>query len=144
VLYNLSLHTSAAVLAGLFLCNQHNMASSNFRGLKVWQLSRALAREIYRETKRFPRVETFGLVQQMRRAVLSVICNIAEGQGRWSRPDARHFALMARGSLLEIEAQLVIASDLEYLEATRAEALIEQTVEVVRLTNGLIRHYDAR
>jgi len=77
----------------------------------------------------------------MRRAAVSVVSNLAEGQGRWSRAEQRNFALIARGSLLEIDAQLVIATDLEYVEASRAETLIEQTLEVVRLVNGLIRRY---
>lgn len=110
--------------------------------MKVWQRARELAREIYKETQQFPRVELFGLTQQMRRAAVSVLCNLAEGQGRWARGDARQFALIARGSLLEIEAQIVIASDLEYVEMSRADELIGTTLEVVRMVNGLIRHYD--
>jgi four helix bundle protein len=117
------------------------LSKSNFRRMKVWQCARVLAREIYRETQQFPRTEMFGLVQQMRRAAVSVISNIAEGQGRRTDADGRHFAVIARGSLMEIEAQLVIAADLEYLTSDRAEALIEQTLEVVRLLNGLIRSY---
>ncbi len=119
------------------------MNHSNFRDMKVWQRARELARDIYQETQRFPRVEIFGLVQQMRRAAVSVLSNIAEGQGRWLRNDARHFALIARGSLLELEAQIVIASDLEYIDPCRADDLVGKTVEVVRMINGLIRHYDS-
>ena len=83
----------------------------------------------------------FGLTQQMRRAAVSVVSNLAEGQGRWSRAEQRNFALIARGSLLELEAQLIIATDLEYIEASRAEILIEQTLVVVRRVNGLLRRY---
>lgn len=110
--------------------------------MKVWQRARVLAREIYRETQRFPRVEMFGLSQQMRRAAISVLCNIAEGQGRWSRADARNFAVIARGSVLEIEAQLVVSSDLEYIDAERQEELVNIATEVAKMLNGLIRHYD--
>jgi four helix bundle protein len=109
--------------------------------MKVWQKSRELARDIYTDTQQFPRVEMFGLVQQMRRAAVSVLSNLAEGQGRSTRGDARQFAVIARGSLLELEAQIVIACDLEYIAAERAEALVEKTVEVLRMLNGLIRHY---
>jgi four helix bundle protein len=112
--------------------------------MKVWQSARELAREIYRDTQQFPRMEMFGLVQQMRRAVISVLSNIAEGQGRRSFGDARQFAVIARGSLLELEAQIVIAGDLDYLTPDRAEVLIAKTVEVLRMTNGLIRHYTER
>jgi four helix bundle protein len=118
------------------------MSKSNFRDMNVWQRAREVAREIYRATQDFPRVETYGLTQQMRRAAVSVLCNIAEAQGRWSRAEARNFCLIARGSLLEIEAQLVIASDLDYIELERAEELIEKALEVARMVNGLIRHYE--
>ena len=111
--------------------------------MKVWQLARVLARDIYRETQSFPRVEMFGLVQQMRRAAVSVVSNIAESQGRRSRAEMRNFTLIARGSLLEIEAQLVIAADLNYIESVQGETLIEQTLEVVRLLNGLIKRYES-
>jgi len=110
--------------------------------MKVWELARILVREIYRATQMFPRVEMFGLSQQMRRAATSVLCNIAEGQGRSTDADARHFAVIARGSLLEIEAQLVIAADLDYIEAERSEELIEQAIEVTKKVNALIRSYD--
>ena len=91
------------------------MSKSNFRDLKVWQRARVVAREIYRLTSEFPRHEIFGLAQQMRRAAISILSNIAEGQGRWSRADAKHFMRMARGSALELESQLVIAADLHYI-----------------------------
>jgi four helix bundle protein len=117
------------------------MSNSNFRNLKVWQLARGLARGIYAETQNFPRTEMFGLTQQMRRAAISVLSNIAEGQGRSTDADGRHFAVIARGSLLEIEAQLVIAADLNYLPMDRAEQLIEQSIEVTKKINALIRSY---
>lgn len=85
----------------------------------------------------------FGLTQQIRRAAVSVVCNLAEGQGRTSDPDARRFAIIARGSLLEIEAQLVIAMDLDYIDIQRAETLIEQTIEVTKKVNALIRSYSS-
>ena len=118
------------------------MSKSNFRNLKVWQLARLLARDIYAETQNFPKAEMFGLTQQMRRAAISVLCNIAEGQGRATHAEARRFAVIARGSLFEIEAQLVIASDLQYIPADRAELMIDQTIEVIQKLNGLIRTYD--
>ena len=118
------------------------MSKSNFKDMKVWQRARVLAREVYLETQRFPRIEMFGLSQQMRRAAVSVLCNIAEGQGRWSRADARNFAVMARGSVLEIEAQLVVSSDLQYIGAERKDELIDIATEVAKMLNGLIRHYE--
>lgn len=80
------------------------MSNSKYRDLKVWQASRFLARDIYRATRTFPRDEQFGMVQQMRRASVSILCNIAEGAGRWSARDQRNFYVIARGSALELES----------------------------------------
>jgi four helix bundle protein len=128
--------------SGLRSRDQANMSESNFRKLEVWQMARRLTREIYRATQQYPRIEMFGLVQQMRRAAVSVLSNIAEGQGRRTHADAKRFALIARGSLLELEAQLVISGDLEYVSQERAEELVEQTIKCVRKVNALIRYHE--
>ncbi|HEU4888365.1 MAG TPA: four helix bundle protein [Thermoanaerobaculia bacterium] len=120
------------------------MSKSIYRDLEVWQKSRALASRVYQLTLSFPRSEMFGLTSQMRRASISVISNIAEGHGRKSIDDTIRFLVIARGSLLEIEAQTVVAIDLEYLESDTGEGLIAQTLEAVRLLNGLIRHYERK
>jgi four helix bundle protein len=86
----------------------------------------------------------FGLTSQMRRASISVISNIAEGHGRHSVADTVHFLAVARGSLLEIEAQTVIAIDLEFLDANVGEELVAEVVHAARLLNGLIRHYEQK
>jgi four helix bundle protein len=117
---------------------------SNFRDLEVWKKTRVLARDVYRETRAFPRVEMFCLVQQMRRAALSVISNIAEAHGRSSNRDRLHFLVVSRGSLFELEAQTIIAMDLEYLTERTTDELIAQIAEATRLLNGLIRHYRTR
>jgi len=117
------------------------MSKSNYRDLVVWQKARKLAVDIYRVTQQFPRAETFGLTQQLRRAVISVPSNIAEGHGRRSSKDILHFLTVARGSLFEIETQIIIATDLEYIEAARSNTLVSQVLDVIRLLNGLIRHH---
>ncbi len=117
------------------------MSKSNYRDLVVWQKARKLAVEIYRVTQQFPRVEMFGLTQQMRRAVISIASNIAEGHGRRSSKDILHFLRIARGSLFEIETQVIIATDLDYIQPTCSEAVTRQLLDVVRLLNGLIRHH---
>ena len=114
------------------------MNKSNYRDLLVWQKARGLAKDVYVLTRPFPRSETFGLVSQMRRTAISIVCNIAEGQGRWTRPDYRHFLLMARGSAFELEAQLIVAQDIGYIDD--AETLIERTIEITRMLNGLLRY----
>ena len=87
----------------------------DFRNLVVWQKAIALVTEIYRSTQSFPSDERFGLTAQIRRAAVSVPSNIAEGQGRISRGEFRQFLGHAKGSLCEVETQLVIANNLGYL-----------------------------
>lgn len=114
---------------------------SNYRNLEVWKQCRRLTAEVYRMTSSFPRAEVFGLTQQMRRAAVSVPSNIAEAHGRRSDADIVRFLLIARGSLLELETETLIASDLDYLSTREADELDTQITHTVRLLNGLIRHY---
>jgi four helix bundle protein len=118
------------------------MSKSGYSGLLVWQKARVLAKDIYVLTRSFPREETFSLVQQMRRAAVSVLCNIAEGRGRRTRPDYRHFVLMARGSVFELAAQIIIASDVGYVAEETADELGKRTSEIARMLNGLLRYID--
>jgi four helix bundle protein len=117
------------------------MSESNYRRLVVWQKARELARCIYRETQSFPSVEIFGVTQQMRRASISILSNIAEGQGRYTRRDCRRFLIIARGSATELEAQIVISLDLEYLTARAATDLESRTTEVCKMLNGLLKRF---
>ena len=118
------------------------MSKSGYRDLLVWQKARVLAKDVYMLTRSFPREETFSLVQQMRRAAVSILCNIAEGRGRRTRPDYRHFVLMARGSAFELETQIIIASDIGYVVETTAEPLAQWTAEIARMLSGLVRYID--
>jgi four helix bundle protein len=113
---------------------------SNFQDLEVWQKARTLARDIYLETRAFPREELFGITRQMRRAAISIVSNIAEGSGRYARGEQRRFLLFARGSAFELEAQLIIAGDLEWLDLELGAKLIDQAKEISRMINGLLRH----
>jgi four helix bundle protein len=79
------------------------MATPSFMDLRVWQQAIEMALQVYKTTELFPKHEIYGLTQQMRRAAVSVASNIAEGKGRWSAKDFRHFLFNARGSLLELE-----------------------------------------
>lgn len=110
----------------------------SYRDLVVWQKSMALVTEVYRCTENFPRTETFGLVTQLRRAAVSIPSNIAEGQGRLSTGEFRQFLGHARGSLLELETQVLIAQDLGYLPAEQVDELLEHTAEMGRILNGLL------
>ncbi len=89
----------------------------SFEDLFVWQKARQLVKAIYEATQAFPREELYGLTQQMRRAVISILSNIAEGYGRGTRKDYVHFLFTASGSLYELQSQLIVAHDLGYLDA---------------------------
>jgi four helix bundle protein len=107
------------------------------RDLEVWQKAMDLAHQTYMVTKGFPSEERFGLSAQMRRASISVPCNIAEGAARRTTKDFVGFIHTARGSLAELETQVLLASRLGLLEQTTE--LLASVREVGRLLNGLIR-----
>ncbi len=92
---------------------------------------------IYQVTQDFPKEEIYGLTNQLRRAAVSVPSNIAEGQGRGTSNEWIHFLRIAYGSLQEIETQLYIAHQLDYLNQESYQRLVLQTDEVGRLINGL-------
>lgn len=121
--------------------NIGNMSENiqSFTELKAWQESRKLASLVYRVTEGFPKTEVFGLTNQMRRAVISVSSNIAEGFGRSSLKERIQFYLIARGSVLELQSQLFIASDLKFLSKENQMLLVEQAEMAGKLLNGLIR-----
>jgi four helix bundle protein len=114
------------------------------RDLLAWQKAMELVGRIYQTVRTFPRYELFGLSSQMRRAAISVPCNIAEGQGRFAFRDFRRFLREARASLLELETQVLIAQQQEYLSAESAESLLVDTARVGQLINGLIRNIERR
>jgi four helix bundle protein len=113
------------------------MAVLNYRELTAWQKAMDLAVAVYDGTRRFPTEETYGLRAQVRRAVVSVPCNIAEGQGRKSTKEFMHLLSVAHGSLREVETQLLLAQRLKYLEDGQLELLLRDASEVGRLLNGL-------
>ena len=113
--------------------------SEKYRDLLVWQRAMELVKEIYRVTKTFPKEEVYGLTAQIRRAAIAVPSNIAEGKGRYSTADVNHFLVQARGSLYELETQVLIATDLKYLSEAESKKLLDRSDEVAKLLNGLIR-----
>ena len=113
--------------------------SHSYRDLISWQKSMALVKRIYVETRSFPREELFGLTSQMRRSAVSIPCNIAEGQGRLSKKEFRQFVAVSRGSALELQTQLQIAADLEFISAETAHSLLGMTEELLHILNGLIK-----
>lgn len=92
------------------------MLKLNHKNLDVWKVSMKLVKEIYLTTKSFPKEELFGLVSQMRRAAVSIISNISEGAARKSKIERKRFYEIARASLVELDTQLEISLELDYLK----------------------------
>lgn len=115
-----------------------NPKITDFKDLIAWQKAHSLSVATYRATKSFPKEEMFGLTNQVRRASVSVSSNIAEGFGRRTPADRVHFYDMARGSLHEVQAQLLIAKDIEYLTDTHYQQLDAMSVECHKILTGLI------
>ena len=111
---------------------------TNYRDLNVWKKAIALSRSIYEATGSFPKTELFGLTSQARRAAISIPSNIAEGNARGSRQDYRRCLIISRGSLAELETQLLISADLGYLPTDRLNDLMKDLFEVHRMLNALI------
>lgn len=104
----------------------------------VWQKAMALARQAYVLSEQLPKHEAYGLVSQIRRAAVSTASNIAEGYGRLTDTQFRHFLGNARGSLYEMQTQLELAADLGYLDKETERQLMEQASEVGRIISGLL------
>ena len=107
--------------------------------LRAWQEAMALVRDVYRATESFPAFEQYGLASQLRRAAVSIPSNIAEGAARESTREFTQFLVMARGSLSELETQLLIAKDLGYLPEASVASLLERVDTIFALIGGLIR-----
>lgn len=117
-----------------------NAKIQGFTDLEAWRAAHELYVMIYKATKLFPKDELFGLTGQIRRAALSVSSNIAEGYGRASYSlDRKHFFIMSRGSLTEVQNQLFAARDVELLEADRFDKLYLQSIKTHKLLIGLIK-----
>lgn len=117
------------------------MGTRNYRELIAWQKAIDLVESVYRATRTWPREELYGLTNQVRRAVISVPANIAEGQGRSSVKEFMQFVSIANGSLHEVETHLLISHRLGYIDEASCEHLMYHTAEVGRLLNGLMRSF---
>lgn len=115
------------------------MEIQSYKDLNVWKKSMSLVLEVYRLSRLFPREEQFGLTSQIRRAVVSIPANIAEGHGRLHTADYLRFLSISRGSLMEVETHLEIAIRLDYLTRDQTVETREISAEVGRILNGLIR-----
>ncbi len=115
------------------------MMRGDFKKLLVWQQAHRLTLEVYRLTLNFPPYEAHCLSLQIRRAVVSIESNIAEGNGRDTNKDYLRFLYVSRGSLYEVETQLLIAKDLGYITDDEYEVVDSQRISVLKLLNLLIK-----
>ena len=111
--------------------------SRSYRDLEVWKRSIALVKDIYEATTQFPPAENFGLVQQIKRAAVSIPSNIAEGQFRNSPKEFRQFLFIALGSAAELETQLIIANQVNYLSISEFNSLLGSLEIIMKMLKKL-------
>jgi four helix bundle protein len=112
---------------------------TGFKELIVWQKAYGLTLEVYKLSKNFPKEETYRLVSQLQRAVVSIPANIAEGYERNHKKEYIHFLYIAKGSLGEAETYLLLARDLDYIFVEQYRVIEDRRGEVARLLRGLIK-----
>ena len=115
------------------------MYLQSYKEFMVWQKSMDLAVEVYRLVKILPKTETYTLSDQMRRAVISIPSNIAEGQGRNSTREFIKFLAIARGSQCEIETQLQLCNRIGYLQEDETKTALNLCEEISKMLNSLIK-----
>ena len=115
----------------------------NFRELKVWEKAHQLTLWVYRATTNFPAEEKFGLTSQLRRAAAAIPANIAEGCGRAGERELARFLQIAMGSASELEYHLLLAHDLDFVDAASYQQLHDSTTEVKRMLTSFIRKLTA-
>lgn len=112
---------------------------TSYRDLLAWQKAFAVGLDVYRVTDMFPDRERYSLTQQMRRSAVSVPSNIAEGYGRGSRVEYLRYLKISRGSLCELETQMLFAIELKYASESTTNELLRSIEETKRILAGLIR-----
>ena len=111
----------------------------DFTDLLAWQESHILVKMIYQLLAELPKEERFGLVDQLRRASISITSNIAEGFARKGAKEKVQFYYISLGSLSEVQNQLMLARDVEYISSEKCDSILRQSVVSRKLINGLIR-----
>lgn len=110
----------------------------DYRKLVVWQKAHQLTLDVYQVVADFPKDELYGLVSQMKRSAASIPTNIAEGCGRDSEPDFRRFLIMAFGSANELEYQIILSKDLQFLDTDKSLLILDRIEEIKKMLNSLI------
>jgi four helix bundle protein len=118
---------------------QKGYKSRSFRDLEVWKLSIDFVKKIYQVTKTFPATENYSLINQIRRAAVSIPSNIAEGQGRSSAKEFKQFLAISLGSVAELETQLIIAGEIDYLTRTEVDPLLNILDRIRKMIKGLAK-----
>ncbi len=113
-------------------------AIQSFTGLQAWKEAHLLVIKIYEITKKFPKEESYALTDQIRRAVVSISSNIAEGFSKKYSKEKRQFYFIALSSLTEVQNQLLISRDIGYISKVEFDQLAQKTILVSKLTNVLI------
>ena len=111
--------------------------SRSYRDLEVWKLAIAFVKDIYQTTEKFPLNENYGLTQQIRRAAVSIPSNIAEGQVRNSAKEFTQFLAIALGSAAELETQLIIGSEVNYLTVEELNQLLNKLEIIMKMIKRL-------
>jgi len=110
----------------------------NYKELDVWKKSVAVTTDLYKLTSEFPVAARYGMVSQIRRASTSIAANIAEGWGRGSRGEYIQFLTVGRGSLMELETHLIVASNLHFVESVAVSTVLVQLKDIEKMLNRLI------
>ena len=111
----------------------------DFRNLEVWQRAYALALDVYRASRQFPREEIYSLTSQVRRCSISIPSNIAEGCGRQTDADFKRFLHIAMGSAAELECQLMLIRDLKLIDIPTCDQLLNEDAVTRKMLNALIQ-----
>jgi four helix bundle protein len=114
--------------------------SNDFKSLVVWQQGLKLVEAIYKHSMYFPKSEQFGLTNQIRRASVSILSNLAEGISRFSSKEKARFYEVSFGSATEVKAQLIISAKLGFIENSVADHLISLIQEIMRMLSGLRKY----
>lgn len=118
------------------------MTIHNFRELVAWQKAMQLTKRVYMLANTFPTNEQYGLISQIQRAAVSIPSNIAEGAGRPTQKELVHFLSFSLGSAYELETELLLAKELNYITSEQSNQIIAEIVEVQKLVYSLMKKYN--
>jgi four helix bundle protein len=116
----------------------------NYKELKVWQKARELVKFIYQLTQKYPKEEMYSLTSQVRRAVVSIPFNIAEGAGHSSKKEFSRFLEIAYASTCELDTQIILSFDLDFIHVEELNASSSYIEEIQKMLNGLIKFLDKK